>query len=352
MANIDQTIKALDPNSCLYMEATKGDQGKHTDPTFWLSSDVQMCNIDPMHDPCTGGIDQCMGDHGLATAGKSNLTYVQVHWKPSCQISGGGGELASVVYELFVGDASLLMTTGLNTGNTKDLTKGAKPISGIAPGGVGHACFTWDPAAVGLGTGHKCMIARCYPFDINTTFTSPELSIFVVDDQHYAQHNLHVEVAGGGTPMPLRIQVKTGNTGAEAAVVTIDVVQDFHPSASVLQAILPSLQTVQGFKRIATTPVRHMSLDFGPFTGEDQDFDEKLEVIGNLIIDKITGLFGRKPQPNLEARLPIPANFFAAFAFLVDATGSNAGDAHLFHLTQKNQRGEFEGGLTVAVVTV
>jgi hypothetical protein len=349
MLNIDQTIKMLDPNDCIYMEATKNDNGNHkADPVFWLSPDVVMC--DPASDPCAG--NPCKGDPGFATQGVANLTHVTVHWKSNCQVPTGG-EFQTIVYELYVGPASLLMTTGLTTGNTKDLTQSAKPVTGIAMGGSGQACFTWTPsvnAGDKDGPGHKCLIARCYPFGSNATFTKPDLSIYVVDDQHYAQHNLTIGVTGA--PSPKKMQIQTGNAGEQRALVTIEVVQDLQPSATVVQAVMPSLQTIPGFKQIATAPVNHMSLDFSAFKNEDDDFDEEFEEFGHLIVDAITGLFGKKQQPNLEARLAILPKFFAAFTFTVDASGSNAGDAHLFHLTQKNQQGDFEGGLTVAVVTV
>jgi hypothetical protein len=35
----------------------------------------------------------------------------------------------------------------------------------------------------------------------------------------------------------------------------------------------------------------------------------------------------------------------------VDASGSKSGDAHIFHLTQADEAGHLNGGITVAVVT-
>jgi hypothetical protein len=318
-------------DTCLYMMATSTDINgttDHADPTFWLSPDVVMTNA----------------DNSFAKEGVPNTTNVTVRWKTECQDEGGGP--AAVVFDLYVCTPSMNITTAV--GSSVALAT-STTVAGISSGGAVTTGVVWTPLSDSSkpnGQGHRCLIARCYPFGL--TPDPLNLSKYVTGDQHYVQHNLTIDVLP--SPHKRSVRIRTGNAGRERQLVTVNVIQDFEPKGAVLDAILPALHTVPEFKRIATTPIRHMAVDFSEFKG-DGDWDEKLESFGHFIADSLTGLFGHKPQPNLTAKATLPPGRFADMRLNVDVSGSAVGDAHILHLTQTDSGGNIDGGITVAVVT-
>ncbi|MBV8899870.1 MAG: hypothetical protein JOY92_07135 [Verrucomicrobia bacterium] len=334
---IDQNIQNSDPNTCLYMEDTSGDGGNHTDPTFWLSPDCQMAN-GPGTDP------------SFANEGAKNTTSVIIYKKPDCALAG---DSSAVVFDLYVCTPSLnIVTPTFDPTSSVQLASSSLAVV-TTPGGTPNANdVTWTPSSNSgdpNGPGHKCLIARCYPF--GATPDQEFLSKYIPEDPHYVQHNLTIGVASQHSPGPHGIKIRTGNGARENETVTIRAVSDFKPSDTVLQAILPSLRAVPGFARIATRPVRHFGLNLDVFKNERNCFEEPFEYLAHLVCDVITGLFGKLEHPNIETKVTIRPRFFADFTFSVDASGSNVGDAHIFHLTQADHQGQFQGGLTVAVVT-
>ena len=317
-----------DPNNCIFMEATPGDGGVHSAATWWLSPDAIMTGADP----------------SVANPG-ANTTNVRVHWKGNCALSGP----SAVLFELYVGNPSLAMSPL----NTKQL---AAPtvVPGIAAGSAAVVPVNWTPSANAGdpdGPGHKCLVARAYP--VGSTPDPGDLSGHLPTDQHYVQHNLTVVGAGAG---PQKITINTGNKEREEQTATVLVQHDLQPSKFVLNAITPSLKTVRGFKQVSNKQLAHVSIDLSAFEKAALKVQPArkipaLHVQTNLVADVKTKLFGALAHPNLQAAVALQPRFFSTFTLAVDLTGTHSGDAHVFHLTQKNAKGQFDGGLTVVFVT-
>jgi hypothetical protein len=337
----DPAINSSDGNNCLYMEATSGDGGNHTDPVFWLSPDCVMAN-GPGTDP------------SLAKGGVQNTTNVIIFLKRDCPLTTGTG-VAGITFDLYVTKPSMnIMTPGFDPLGSFLLSTGTLANTSTPGSGAPNPnSVTWTPLSTDTskpnGPGHRCLIARCFP--IGTTPDQQFLSKYIPEDPHYVQHNLTIDVAPPAPPRPHGIKIRTGNGERENETVTIRVVPDFKPSETVLRAILPSLRTVPGFARIATKPVRHFELNLDVFKNEHNCYEEPFEYLAHRTPDPKSGLFGKLEHPNIEAKVTIRPKFFADFTFSVDPSGSNVGDAHIFHLTQADHRAQFQGGLTVAVVT-
>lgn len=326
-----------DSNGCIFM--TPGPGGN-----WWLSPDVIMEGADP----------------STAAAGP-DTTDVTVHWKANCSLSG---ELTAVIFELYVGDPSLVMTP-INTVQLQAPTQ----VAGLAAGGAVKSTVPWTPDTDPTkpnGPGHKCLIARAYPF--GSTPDTGQLSIYLPDDPHYAQHNLTVQGVGGKEGKA-RIRVNTGNPREQAEVATILVLADTQPNAAVLAAIMPSLNAFPGFTTVASKPVKSMQLDLGSLgqvvppgdtddAHEKKGFFEKVEdaaraVAGGIAkaADAVEDAF-EGPDKKVQGKVLIDGNSFGSFDFVVDPSGGNPGEAYICHMTQTTADGKPCGGLTVVVVVL
>jgi hypothetical protein len=338
-------------DTCLYMEDTTGDNGVHADPsaTYWLSPDVIMTTT---------------SDTGTAVVG-SNTTQVTVHCHASTDTttcpSLDEGNSTTTVFELWVGPPSLNMgmapgsvealPTLLNTPNPIQVA--SAPITGvITAGGSVQTTVTWTASANPSdpnGVGHKCLVARCYPFETSSPDSGPTgLSDHLPYDQHYAQHNLSIVAAGPGGKGRKLIPIRTGNPRLEPQLVLIQAIFDPRPSGATLAAIQPGLQAIPGFKQIATQPLGKVEFDLSAFNGPHESLLERIEDWIEKILQELEDWCRKKG--GISARKVLPPSFAAFFDFKVDLSGAKPGDAYVYHLTQTTSHGRADGGLTVAIV--
>lgn len=206
------------------------------------------------------------------------------------------------------------------------------------------------------GPGHKCLIARCYPFQ-GSNPDPGKLSPYLPQDPHYAQHNLTVNAIPKGGGGGMRIRIKTGNPLREPELVVIQAVPDLQPAPATLQAILPSLKATPGFKQLSNTPLRRVSFNLDPLTeGEGGCVFDKIEDFFEAefkaVLRRLEAEFHKAAPGGTGAhgRVRIASRFYANFDFVADTTGAVPGNAYIYHLTQTTAAGAPDGGLTVAIV--
>jgi hypothetical protein len=317
----------LSRDTCMFMEAVSGDGGVHTSPVWWLSPDIEL------NGPTSGP--------NKADPGQINPVNVRFHNKAEGQCEPVGDEAAAV--ELWVGNPSVVMTPN-NPASTALVMKIGSQMP--SPGGIGTQIIQWTPPA-GLpptdpqGPGHKCLIARSYP---DSLIPSPT-NFFLPDDPHVAMHNICIVPCGGPgaarVPGPCGFEVTTANLDPkERDAVTLRVMADTRPDKFVRETVLKLLERQPGFKRLAVRPPAKFSLELREF--RDAHVNDQTRP-GCLTI-----LSGAKRY--YEAGINLEANQVTRFTFVADLSGSEFGDAHIFHLTQSSAKQPRQGGLTIVMV--
>ena len=306
-------------DTCCYMEAISGDGGTH-DPagTWWLSPDILLTG------PVSGPDN--------ADPGQVNPVVVKFHRKPANSDCSTPGD-ESITVQLWVGNPSLAMAPN-NQASTAIIANIGSPMP--APGNTGTQQVDWSvpsglPPDNPQGPGHKCLIARCFP----DSLTPSNKNFFVPDDPHVAQHNICI------VPCPKKklshnqfhFKVSTLNPGREKERARLRAVLDLKPRKFVLQTVLTELRNVHGFHQLATAAPTH-------------GFRFDLSAYGpSNVHDKSHGV----PHPSFEGEVTL-TNHVAHIDFIADLTGTQAGDAFIYHLTQTDTGGHPQGGLTLVLV--
>ncbi len=324
----DLGIAAADPNGCLWIDNPKPSP-------YWLSPNVIMTTkpSDPS-DVYPGG----------------NTSQVTVTWGGGDNCSGGSPPFdPTVVFDLYIGDPFIAMSPSV-----MDALTSLQQVNGINAGQTVASTVpttgTWNSSGLPhlSQPHHACLLGRVYPF--GATPDPGDLSGYPSVDLHYAQHNCTVNTSDGQGRIVIRIG--NGTPRREPEFVAIQAVPDLDPNPTVLAAVLPSLKLNPTFKRIATTPLKNVKLDLSAFKSQHESLLERIEQwIEHLILDLIRDLEGKAAKSGgAHARVMLPPGLFAKFDFIVDLSGANAGDAHIYQISQVNSKGEDWGGLTAAIL--
>jgi len=304
-------------DTCFYMEAVSGDGGTH-DPagTWWLSPDIQLTG------PVSGPDN--------ADPGQTNPVVVKFHRKSANTDCNTPGD-ESITVQLWVGNPSLAMAPN-NPASTFMIANIGSPMP--APGATGTQPVDWSvpsglPPDNPQAPGHKCLIARCFPDSLSPSNSN----FFLPDDPHLAQHNICI------VPCPekkmlqhqLHFKVSTLNPGRERA--RLRAVLDLKPREFVGRTVLTRLKKVHGFNQLATAaPTHGFKFELSAFSPS------------NVHDNSHSG-----PHPNFEAEVTL-TNHVVHLDFIADLTGTQAGDAFIYHLTQTDTAGHPQGGLTLVLV--
>jgi len=326
---------ALNADKCIFMEAIQGDGGVHNpNNVWWLSPDIKLTG--PI-----SGLDKADPDH-------DNSVEVTFHMQPAilnqCVLPAG---TESITAEFWVGNPSLAMTPD-NPASTTKVDAIGSPIP--ADGASVTKLFMWNPPS-GLdpadpqSPGHKCLIARSYPDPLIPSTTS----FFVPDDQHVAQHNICIVPCGGPgaarRPGPCGFEVTTVNPDRERAQrVTLRAMVDLHPGTFVEKVVLERLRGIQGFKRLTTRPPQGFRFELRDFPHAEVNDNTKLGCLGLLL--------GGKDRRSYDAQIEMRPGQLTRFNFIADLSGSDFGDAYIFHLRQIGEDKRDQGGLTIVMVAV
>lgn len=305
----------------------------------------------PVPNPYWLSLKVVMSPNPDQVAAGANTTNVTVTWTEAGVFTEN-----SVAFDLYISneDPSLPMVH-LTTGGvgTLDAIASAQTVPQTQMGQPPVPIpVTWNTASFpNLGTGHRCLLARVYPpFDLAGNFPPNEdLTTFPSDDIHYAQHNCTVLAGGSGH---MHVPIRNGNWLEEPQLVALQAVPDLNPTRTVLDAVLPGLRQIPAFKQIATTPLRRVDFDLSAFKSSHDSLLDKIEDwIERKVLKIFEDLEGKcHGAGGTSTRVVLPPKHFAKLNFIADLSGSNPGDAHIYHVSQVNGKGEPYGGLTVAMV--
>lgn len=254
-----------------------------------------------------------------------------------------------------------------------------------APGGEQIVDVTWklprNPASQhpAEGSGHKCMIARVYP---NTD--SPSSGTFeVIDDQHYAQRNICINVCNS----PCSVDLVAGNVNNELPrEFQLRVVHNPNPSRFLRETIALSLEESgiewgeiaqrppnAGFGlRVSDMPNIKWVRNQPPRQVTPVDFDGCRRLILMLVqqllqmrqrdtLQRHTPTVAQAVQrqqnvlptimlPNsVEGTVPLAPNQIAGYRFETDLDGEPPGSTHIFHVMEI-ENGVVQGGVTMVMI--
>jgi hypothetical protein len=327
---------ASDPHlagdTCIYMEAVAGDGGSH-DPNgvWWLSPDITLTG--PVSGP------------DKADPGQNNTVEVTYHRKAAtsnCTLPPG---TENVTIELWVGNPSLAMAPNNPASTTLIQSIGSRPP---AEGASFTEVVNWSPpqglpAGDPQSSGHKCLVARCYPDPL-----TPKLDGFYVpDDQHVAQHNICIVPCGGPGAASRHgdcgLRVTTLNPDAKnPQTVRIRARFDPRPNEFVSRVVLERLKRTRGFKALARRPPRAFRLDFEDFPRASVSDKTRPGCLGALAGGSRT----------YEAKIEFGPGQLTHFRFGADISNASFGEAFVFHLTQIGADNRGQGGLTAVLIAV
>jgi len=318
-------------DTCIFMEAISGDGGTHNaNDVWWLSPDIALTG------PVSGADN--------ADPGQTNPVQVRCHKKAANSNCNFPGD-ESVTVQLFVANPSLAMAPN-NPASTTLVGFIGSPVP--PDGGTGTQQIDWIlpsglPADDPQAPGHKCLVARCYP----ESLTPSSDNFFVPDDQHVAQHNICVvpcPQAKLGSSNHFTFKVATLNPHSpkrEKAVLR--AVLDLKPKQFVRTIVQQRLHAVHGFQHFATEPAPHgFRFDVSALSATD---------VHDNSHPPFTPPLGRPSAPSFDAKVTLAAHVVHV-NFNVHITGTNAGEAFIFHLTQTGEDNRSQGGLTLVLVIV
>ena len=317
----------LSDDTCIFIEATPGDDGVHSNTVWWLSPDIDLIG------PASG--------HDNADAGQNNPVTVKFHRKAASSNCLFPGD-ESLVTELWVANPSLLISPHVSNSAARVGLIGT-PLP--AEGETNTQQVDWtasgnfvqkDP----LSPGPKCLVARVYPSSLvpsNTNFFAP-------GDQHVAQHNLCTVVTSTSN---FSFTVNTVGFGALRPPLPLNpqpnarlrAVLDLHPNKLVKNTVLSRLNSIPGFQQISTAPLK------GGFK-----FD--LPHASNIVDQSQSPLppFPPGANPSFEASVALDGRQVVSITFLANLRSLPQHNACIFHLTQSSITNVVVGGLTLVVL--
>jgi hypothetical protein len=373
-------------------------------PQFWLSKDIILTSSSNEPD--------------IANVGQNNTVTVLVRKEsnfPGTQF---------VTTQLWVANPSLNIAPNVNAVEVQPT--GALSVSAFQPHpqadpGQTIAEFKWNwtaqeslsnsvPTDPDPNKLHRCLIARTYPSDL----TPPETKFCVVEDRHLAQRNITI-IKLPGIIRRLSFPIQTISQSTEVIQsATIRTIADRVPTSAVIEAILPSLQQVEGFRQFAQVAPKGFGLqiadvlspvirdnsrieNISPITPGDIPFRDNWrhvftggfnfgrfrEIVFNpnivlqqavavqkfnsvLNVNRMRGIVNtrlltgataamtnlvERAAPTFEADIQLPPQQVANFTFTADIPEtSQPGDAHIFHVMHIDDQQQVIGGLTIVAV--
>jgi hypothetical protein len=318
-------------DTCIFMEAISGDGGAHNaSDVWWLSPDIILTGP-------ASGLDN-------ADPGQVNPVQVRFHKKAADSNCNFPGD-ESITVQLWVANPSLAMAPNNSASTALVGFIGSPPPP---DGGSATQQIDWDlpaglPADDPQSPGHKCLIARCYP----DSLTPNSDSFFVPGDQHVAQHNICVVPCNQALlhhNNQFTFKLATVNPDAhrkERAILR--AVLDLRPRPFVRSTVLHRLQSVQGFQRLSSVPPpRGFKFDVSGLNPSD--------IHDNSPSNGPLNPLEPVPHPSFDAKVTLASPRVVHLNFIVDLTGTHAGGAFIFHLTQSGEDNRSQGGLTLVLV--
>jgi hypothetical protein len=314
-----------------------------------------------------------------------NVIDVTVHRGAGDCASQSGFPLgtANILVDVYVCVPGLAMNPS-DLAKVKHLGTKVVPLSSATSGAdtslssLGKAFNNWvaegDPSAPG-GPGHKCLVAIAYPDPL-----TPDATCFhqagAPADAHYAQLNIAIEPLPPGAPRRMAFRTFTINPSRDSVTpATLRAEADLDPDPRVMEVLSPALKATPGFKRLAEQAPRGFALQLPDFPnavirdhthgGHEvpgvaalsllpalrQSLPRRLLVLG-LPIWLADCCFERRSAspPTYEADVLLKPGQIPTINFEADLSGSNSGDAHIFHLTHVRADRRVIGGLTLVGV--
>ena len=296
-------------DTCIFMEAIKGDRGVHAEKSiWWLSPDIAVSGTSTP----SGFIE-------------SGPVKVKIHRQPAssnCQFLGD----ESVTVQLWAATPSLVVAPDVR-GSAQLVQSIGSPMP--AEGGS-------QIQEIALTTGEpNTLVARCYSESRSPSTTD----FFLPGDQHVALRNLFA-ITTSSTEVTFKF--KTLNLASPSTLrqkVKLKAVLDLAPDLLVKNAIPSKIQSVS--LKLRTEPlVGGFRIDLtGVATSNVVNPLGPIGVISPVSV-----------SPTFAADVELPARQVVQLTFSASLQKVAVGELCIFHLTQTSLSNESQGGLTLLVL--
>lgn len=296
-------------DTCIFLEAIKGDQGVHDGRrAWWLSPDIIV-----------GGTST---PSGFVESGPAKVRIRRKPASSNCQFLGD----ESVTVQLWAAPPSLVIAP--------DVTDSAQLVQSIgspmpAEGGSGT-----QEIDLAVATGPKTLVARGYSESVAPSSSN----FFLPGDQHVVMRNLFL-ITTSSSQFPFKFN--TLNPGSQLTPrqkVKLKAVLDLSPDTHVKNAVTGRIQSVSGLQ-LRTQPLPGgFNFDLTGFTATN-------------VVDSLTPppVLSARTSQAFEAEVAVPVRRVAQMVFSASLKKVAPGEACIFHLTQHSLNDQPQGGLTLLV---
>lgn len=306
-------------DSCIFIEAIKGDKGVHAgNRVWWLSPDITVSGASTP----SGFIE-------------SGPVSVRIHRKPAssnCQFLGD----ESATVQLWAAKPSLVIAPDVR-GSAQMVQWIGSPMPAEGGSSTQQIDLTSSDPTQPLPSGPKTLLARCY-----SESRSPSSSnFFLPGDQHVALRNLFV-IATSSTQVIFKFNtINPASQLTHLRKVKLKAVLDLSPDTHVKNAMVARVQSAPGLLKFRTEPL------VGGFRFDLTGFPTS-NVVDPSAPPPIISPFS--VSPTFQAEVELPASQVVPLEFAASLKRVASGEACIFHLTQLSLTNESQGGLTLLVL--
>ena len=299
----------LASDSCIFIEAIRGDRGVHAgNGVWWLSPDIIVSGASTP----SGFIE-------------SGPVKVKIRRKPAssnCQFLGD----ESTTVQLWAAKPSLVVAP--------DVRGSAQLVQSIGAPMPAEGGSQLQEIAVTTGEP-KTLVARCYSESQSPSATD----FFLPGDQHVALHNLFV-IKTSSTEVTFKFNtLNLASPSTPLQKVKLKAVLDLAPDTLVKNAIAARVHSVS--MKFRTEPLA------GGFRLDLTGF-----VTSNVVVPSgPIGVISPLPVSQaFSAEVELPIRQVVQMVFSANLTRVASGEGCVFHLTQLSLTNEPQGGLTLLIL--
>ena len=307
----------LATDSCIFIEAIKGDSGVHAGSrVWWLSPDITVSGQST--------------PSGFIESGPVRIRTRRKPASSNCQFLGD----ESVTVQLWAAKPSLVVAPSVR--NSVQLVQSiGSPMPAEGGSSVQQIDLTSSDPNQPLPSGPKTLVARCY-----SESRSPSSSnFFLPGDQHVALHNLFVIATSS---LEVTFKLNTINPAPQLThlhKVKLKAVLDLLPDPQVKHAVVSRVESIPGFLKLRSEPLAGaFRFDLTGFTASNVfDPSSPAPIISPL-------------PPTFSADVELPTNQVVELRFAASLKRVAAGEVCIFHLSQRSLSDESQGGLTLMIL--
>lgn len=296
-------------DSCIFIEAIRGDRGAHAaNQVWWLSPDIAVAGSST--------------PSGFIESGPVKVKIRRRPASSNCQFLGD----ESATVQLWAANPSLVVAPDVR-GSAQLVQSIGSPMPAEGGSQIQEIALTTS--------GPKTLVARCY----SESRTPSAADFFLPGDQHVALQNLFVITTSSAEVTFKFNTLNLASPSTPLQKVKLKAVLDLAPDTFVKNAIAARVHSVS--LRLRTEPL------VGGFRIDLTGFATSNVVAPSGPIGVISPL---PSAQTFSAEVELPARGLVQMVFSANLARVTSGEGCVFHLTQTSLTNESQGGLTLLIL--